>query len=816
MALANGLILAVGGLLIGIPIILHFLMQPKPKPLVFPALRFISSHHRTNKRQMRLKHLLLLLLRCLLILILAAALARPSTISNTFGSWVTVGSVGFLALIIVALLLAAIFWAEQVNKILVGVLAALLFGCLAVGGVAFARTFDNSGGQIIGDVKAPIAAALIVDTSPRMEYRSENATSLDRAKETGQWLTRQFPADSSVSVIATDSDPPFFSVDIGAANKRLETLEIRYADTGIPDTIGPAIQLLESAEQKRKELYILTDMTAQSWVNRQDRKVLERLREANNVDIYLIDVGVLETQNFRLSEPRMVSSSITQSGQLEIQVDVSRRGPAASRGVNLLIEKPDPTRPVRRDGKTLVPEEYWKRSQTVDLDDDSTNGVQFQIGDLGPGIHHGRIELEGTDSLAVDNVRHFTISVRPAWKALVVRPQGVNAANLIEAIAPEPERKRGVNQFDCTVVDQRDINQVDFNDYRVVFFLDPKPLTEATWEALESFVSSGGGLGVFLGRNAGKNGWAHAEFVSEAAQRVLPGEITDVWRRPDGDLHLNPSGMTHPIMADFRESATSIAWDRLPVFKHWGIQASSIDPNAAIEVIVRFSNEQPAVIEKILGRGRVILMTTPISESARMAGGPTPWNNLIQMTRFGWPSWLLVRQIGFHLATTEQESLNYEIGQTATLPNDERTQPEDYRIYTPRDEDPGKLTATDGRLRYRFTDTPGSYRIKGVLSGPVIRGFSVNLSPIRTQMERMTAEQLDDILGKDRYQLARDQSEIQRKQGNQRMGQEFYPLLIILLVIILVLELLMSNYFYRDRATEASRSSIAAKFASST
>ncbi len=37
MAWTNGLILGIGGLLVSIPIILHFLMQPKPKQMVFPG-----------------------------------------------------------------------------------------------------------------------------------------------------------------------------------------------------------------------------------------------------------------------------------------------------------------------------------------------------------------------------------------------------------------------------------------------------------------------------------------------------------------------------------------------------------------------------------------------------------------------------------------------------------------------------------------------------------------------------------------------------------------------------------------------------------
>ena len=67
-----------GPLLVGLPIVLHLIMRQKPKPLEFPALRFIQKQHSSNRRRLRLHHLILLALRALAILFLAGALARPS------------------------------------------------------------------------------------------------------------------------------------------------------------------------------------------------------------------------------------------------------------------------------------------------------------------------------------------------------------------------------------------------------------------------------------------------------------------------------------------------------------------------------------------------------------------------------------------------------------------------------------------------------------------------------------------------------------------------------------------------------------------
>src|SRR5580704_10936673 len=72
-----------GGMaLIGIPVLIHLIMRQKPKVLLFPAFRFLLQRHRTNLRKLRLRHLLLLCLRVLLLTAVCLALARPKAFSD--------------------------------------------------------------------------------------------------------------------------------------------------------------------------------------------------------------------------------------------------------------------------------------------------------------------------------------------------------------------------------------------------------------------------------------------------------------------------------------------------------------------------------------------------------------------------------------------------------------------------------------------------------------------------------------------------------------------------------------------------------------
>ena len=161
------------------------------------------------------------------------------------------------------------------------------------------------------------------------------------------------------------------------------------------------------------------------------------------------------------------------------------------------------------------------------------------------------------------------------------------------------------------------------------------------------------------------------------------------------------------------------------------------------------------------------------------------------------PAWLLVRQINKQLVQSQADRLNLNVGELARLKNDFRKYPESYRIFTPRTTSAvEKVTATDQIVRYRFTDSPGHYRMRGNFDGPKNRGFSVNLPLGETDLTRINPDELDAVFGANRYQLARKKDEIQRQQGTTRRGQEFYPWLLILLVIVLGMENLLANRFY--------------------
>src|SRR5262245_55925886 len=77
-------ILLTGAALVGLPILLHLIMRQEPKRLTFPAFRFLKQQRQINQRKVRLRHLLLLLLRMGLIALICLSLWQPTFLSEGF------------------------------------------------------------------------------------------------------------------------------------------------------------------------------------------------------------------------------------------------------------------------------------------------------------------------------------------------------------------------------------------------------------------------------------------------------------------------------------------------------------------------------------------------------------------------------------------------------------------------------------------------------------------------------------------------------------------------------------------------------------
>ena len=74
------------------------------------------------------------------------------------------------------------------------------------------------------------------------------------------------------------------------------------------------------------------------------------------------------------------------------------------------------------------------------------------------------------------------------------------------------------------------------------------------------------------------------------------------------------SDLQHPLLARFRPLSGSVPWNSFPVWEYWRLAGTEQIKGA--NVVIPYSDGRPALLERLVGRGRVLVMTTPVSDAA--------------------------------------------------------------------------------------------------------------------------------------------------------------------------------------------------------
>lgn len=783
--------------LVAIPVILHLLMRAKPKKLVFPALRLIQNRKRTNSRRMRLRHLWLLLLRMAVIGLLAFAIARPSVPPADYslhgGDWLRLFLIGGTCAAVYFGLVA--LWKRRRtpqhefvyrrSMLRAGLAVATLVALILFVAWPYQRRIAAAITQptVTADEFLPVAAVMLFDTSLSMQYRHESKTRLEVAQEIAAKHIGNLPRLSRIAVCDTAGEAQIrFSSDLGGAAKRIAGLSIRVVNRPLDDRVLAALEAQAADhEQTRsgegaalaaagkegllREVYVFTDLASSAWRKEGSSRLREALEKMPAINVYLIDVGVLSPTNVALSELALSEQTVPLGSELELRAAVSATGvEPGERVVELFVEGAA--------GKLVKKEQ---RSVKVDPATAATAAFSLQA-PVGPVVQ-GEVRLVSSDPLAFDDVRYFSFFVQPPSEILVIAEARADARYLIDALSPPELLAQGEARYRCKLIVPGQLAATDLTKYAVVCLVNVADPTAAGWKALEEYAAAGGGIAIFMGDRV-----QQTAYMTTAAGTVFPGDIR-------GQLGFNPpefldlQNLTHPILKKFADWGSGVLTS-VEMHRYW-----SIKPDKDAGVIARYTDIRhcPALIERAVGKGRVLLFTSAIDRRG--------WNDLPVAD---WGFLPLADQMMQYLSRISQVVFNYTAGEDVLLPLDPAQRIPAYNLRKPglqqlrNDIQQGTTT-----LVVPDVDQLGNYRVTGIETDAKFeRGFSVNADAAESRLDRLAKDELDSHFGKERYSVARDMESLQRNVKTGRLGREAFPLIVLLLLAVFVGEHVVANRFY--------------------
>lgn len=803
-----------------IPVALHLLSRRQPKLVPFPALRFVKQMVVQQRGSWQLRHFLLLCLRVAMFGAMAIALARPrvhsAMVTTALGLGLVVAGAIFASLV-------ALVAAVTRRGVSVWLPAAIIAVALWLGSAIWTGVSVSQGPVVpSSDQTAPVAAAIVIDNGPSLDYRAENAKRFVVAKEMASWILGKLPLDSRVGVL-TNAPLGSLSLDPSSAKGQVDILQPQALHVDLPARIRTAIELVLASDLERKEVYVVTDLISSSW-STAEASLSELLQEhAKKVLVQIIDVGAARSTNWRLGDLENDSQSVPEGGDAAWQVSVTRtlQTPGATASVELHQEQIDSRLPIISNGKLQLPPTRIVDRQLVDLTQASDAQVTLSARGLMPGTHNFQIKLTVADPLEIDNTRYASVVCAAQQPVLVVADDADAARFLKLALSPGSAAERSeqspapssdagnssnvakdavssasvTNQVESAETQQVRYNQlaqVAIDRYGVVCLNDPSSMPPSTVAMLETFVKQGGGLFIMLGPALG----GPQEANDSPVKTLLPGKLARVARRPlsDSSLFLVPVATTHPLFHIFGSVAADVPWNVYPLHRVWELESL----NSEAQVLMTTSDRAlPALVLERRGTGQILTLVTPLPS----APGADTWNDLTAGSD-PWPAFGLLLGAARLLSGQTESRYNFTAGQSVTLANDPKVYPTFYELFAPNGET-RRIQSSDGVLVLGTLDQAGTYRMRGLQGSSLSRGVSVNTPSKDTLLDRLEGKDLDNLLGAGNYRFARQKSEVESSVGQARYGRELFPVLMACVAGLFLAEQAMSNRFYKLRLAPA-------------
>jgi hypothetical protein len=630
------------------------------------------------------------------------------------------------------------------------ILLAMRMAAIVLIAMLLARAFLPGWFQV-PDRTVPAAAVFVVDNSGSMTYRTQGRSLLSRGKEMARTIiTEQLPAGSRFAVVptaATAVSPTFLS-DPNTAAEQVTGLE-ETAGRGAPlAALSRAVSLLKGIDMARKEIVFVTDMTESSW------RELTGLTVPPGVRVTVLNVGPGKDTNIALGEINVGSTHLPVGAETSVQTTVS----SAHLGgmVNVRLELDGQAQP----------------SQPIELPVGGAQTVRMVVRARRAGTLHGKIVLERKDPLELDNVRYFTLQVSDRPTMLVARERGSDdKTGLLVATAAALGQHRWVDR-ETIIMENLDAGQL--SAAALVLMPNVTYVSDEQWEALRRYVRGGGKLWLVAG--GGMGGQA---YNTDAARSLMPAEL-GVAEELEEPVALAPDNYDHPLLHPFRVNPD---FPLKQVRASFRFRVESRPENSTI--VVPYADGVPAVIERTVGEGRVLLWNV----------SPLPGRS--NFARLGQHPLLAQGVVRAYTRDVSMDTM-LSVGELATL-----RVPRAMDAATASVKRPGKsgfepIVVSPKRVISVPAEAPGHWDVQ--LTGEkeqTTLGFSTNAPVGESDLAAVDPNDARTYLPAERLEVVSSPEELRQEQ--RMVSEDLHlggPLLLILLALMIA-ESYFANRFYK-------------------
>lgn len=465
--------------------------------------------------------------------------------------------------------------------LLLRLLALLLFIA------AFARPWFDRSKHAGAASSGAREVVVLIDRSYSMGYGNRWTEALDKAREVTKTIG---PADRATIVFFANE--PQAATEPTADRTRMEnalkTAKISSEGTRFAPAIKMASEILGGSDLPRKDIVLISDFQRAGWAKR------EELALPPDITLRTMDVSG--------------GNAGTDAGVVNVTTDRTRdsvreRVTVGARIANLSDKPRTVDAVLELGGRTL-------ESKRVTLPARGAEQVRFAAVVVPDKATRGLVRIT-KDSLEADDQMFFTVAPDEAVSVLIVEPSSArpNQSLYLRTALSIGDKPR----FKVDVRTPETLKAVDLERRSLFVFNEILPPNGAIGSRIRELVGNGAGLLIAPGDQA-------VEKWSADWRAVLPASIGEGKdRRNDAGASFGAVDYTNPIF-DIFSAPRSGDFSAARVFRYRELKTT-----ADSGTIARFDDGAPAMVQRGLGAGRIVVWATSLDAN---------WTDLPMQTVF--------------------------------------------------------------------------------------------------------------------------------------------------------------------------------------
>ncbi|MDZ7266650.1 MAG: BatA domain-containing protein [candidate division KSB1 bacterium] len=646
----------------------------------------------------------------------------------------------------------------RLKQLLLLLLRMLIVALLVL---AFARPTLRQNSVALAQ-RARTTAVLIIDNSLSMTAAPEGVSFLAMARRQVQEMADLFATGDEIYLI-TAAKPaallpggPF--VEAERLREVVQTVPQTWAETDLAGALALGRSLLEKTRNVNREIYLFSDGRAAN---------LPELPALPGVRGYFVRYNRPPATNLMLSGAVLRNQIFERGKSFEVTATVANHG----------------TNDVQSQLLHLYLNDKRVAQQSVAVPAGTQRAVTFRAISDTTGFIRSRLALED-DDLPFDNTQYFTFYIPPHRRLLAVseRPDDLI---FLRAALQAPSASTAAATPSWKEITTRELAAERLQDYDGIVLANVSRFAEGVAERLISFLNSGGGVILFPGRDVDLRHY-NETLLSRLAIGAF-GETMGSLAQPENFMQLGRIDFSHPLFDGVFENMDDKPRVDSPRFR-FAVQMRLLPGTNSI---IDYSNQQPFLIERRVGSGRLLLFTSALQED---------WSDFAFKGIFV-P--LLHRSVAYvaqsHDHLQAAATVGSELGSVLRQPAEELV------VELPTGEllkAPVQVTGQNYHVRVTETAAPGFYQLRD--RDRVVHTWAVNFNASELSTPPLAETALAAAAGVSAFAPLSGEGRVREQIQAARYGSELWQIFLLAALLAMIVEMLL--YRSRAEAGTASRS----------